>query len=670
MHGSYFGYTGKVLYIDLGSGSIEEEDLEEELLRTFIGGYGVNNKLIFDLVAPNVEPLSPRNSIVIGAGAFTGLPVPGASKVFVTTKFPINGAFATSAAGGNFSWMLKSNGYDHVVISGRAEHPVYLLIANGSAEIHDARYLWGKDAFTTIDALSKIHRPCSVIPIGPSGEKLVKISITSIDKLGTIGSGGMPAVMGSKNLKAIVVQPGAYCLKVARPSEFFKLANRLYRRMQDWNNRNGILKYGLAPTAIQGINELCIFKNWREVRDDDFEIKDRTKALEAYAGLRKPIACPTCPFADREILKVKSTTYGKPIVAYVAHLYAPRFTAPSAMAQIEQMIRYLDAANRLGLCINELRGVITLVAYLRQEGAISKKRTVNVGLDEDFESSLALLELIAHRKGIGDILAEGVLAVAMNFGKDLQHYPVHIKGRTPVYDPRLRTLGTEAFEQITNPRGAHAAAGGSPSFTPGRAADDFRRHCARMGVPPVAIDRIVGTTWLNPGRLSKYTEDWYSLFSCLGICNRAWVNRFYDLETIAQLYVAITGLETSPAQIMQSAERAWNLNKILNIRAGFGRREDRAPAAWFQALQGQNRRYVITDYFRGKVLTERDVENFLRDYYEERGWNRQTSVPSRKKLIKLGLEGYLSKGEGEMPSQKASEEELYNAREEAMASDQ
>jgi len=198
------------------------------------------------------------------------------------------------------------------------------------------------------------------------------------------------------------------------------------------------------------------------------------------------------------------------------------------------------------------------------------------------------------------------------------------------------------LEQVTTPRGAHVAAAGSPSYDPGRSLEDFVRHGERMGAAPEALKHLEGSGTFNPGRYSRYSEDWYALFNCLSLCNRAQVNRFYHINTIAVLYSALTGIDTTPPQLMLAAERAWTVGKLLNAREGFDRRHDRVPEAWFEPLLREGDEYRITDYDRTVNLTREDVERFLDDYYDERGYDKQSGLPTRRKLGELGLEDLAS----------------------------
>jgi aldehyde:ferredoxin oxidoreductase len=604
------GYAGSILYVDLTSGRTRKRPLDPELVMTLIGGYGINNKLAYELIPQKTNPLSPANSIIIGAGPFAGTLVPGAAKVLVTTRFPINGAFATAAAGGSFALMLKSAGYDHLVISGRAQRPVFLKVAEENVELCDASELWGKDSFDTVDHLRSRYEPCSVIPIGQAGEKLVKISVTSVDKAGTIGRGGLPAIMGSKNLKAIVVQQGTVETNIAHRLTFQRLVNNLHERIMRWPGRQSILDNGQEPPP-PGI-------------------------IELHQKTRKPLACPSCPLADKQVVMLTEGPYAG-LQTYMPHVTIKRFAAKNSAEAYEQSIKYLDTLNRYGLCEMNFSSLLSTAVYLYRKGVITKEDTGGIELKDDIETVLKLARITAYREGFGEVLAEGLIGAAQRIGRGAEEHIEHIKGHAIYLDPRLNSLGTMEFEQITTPRGSHIAAGGSPSFSPGRPLADFIRHGERMGIPEEALKRAVGAISFNPGRYSRYSEDWYSLFNCLSLCNRAHVNRFYHVKTIAALYSAVTGIDLTPAQLMKASERAWTIGKLLNAREGFNRKDDKAPEAWFKPLVQEGKEYCITNYERTSTLTREDVERFLDDYYDERGYDRQSGLPTRQKLEELGL---------------------------------
>lgn len=196
------------------------------------------------------------------------------------------------------------------------------------------------------------------------------------------------------------------------------------------------------------------------------------------------------------------------------------------------------------------------------------------------------------------------------------------------------------FTEITNPRGAHVAFGGSPAYTVGRSIEHFLKHGERMGIPIKAYDNIFDKSTFNVGRLSRYSEDWCSLFDCLGLCNRAFVNRFYHVQTISEIHSALTGNNLTPIELMKVAERVWNLWGVLNTKCGFARKDDRAPKIWFIPLDVDGKEISINDYFHTTTYTEEDIEKLLDDYYHERGWDKNSGIPTHDKLKELGLSNY------------------------------
>jgi aldehyde:ferredoxin oxidoreductase len=471
------------------------------------------------------------------------------------------------------------------------------------------------DVYETDDALRRRYEPCSIIPIGPAGENLVKSSVTFVDKAGTIGRGGLPAVMGSKNLKAIVVQQGKVPVSVADRRTFHRLVNNLHDRIMRWPNRQLIQDNGLMPAP-----------------PDMTEIHQQT---------RRPLACPSCPLADKVMVCLNEGDYAG-VRTYMPHLSVNRFNAGSSREAYQQSIKYSDTLNRFGVGGTNFSSMFASLVDLYQKGIITQEDTGGIELKNDIETALELIRMAAYRQGFGEVLAEGPAALERMVGERAVGSIHHIKGYATVRDPRLGGLGTMEFEQLTTPRGAHVAAAGSPSYDPGRPLSDFVRHGERMGVSSESLKRLEESSTFNPGRYSKYSEDWYALFNCLSLCNRAQVNRFYHIDNIAAFYKAVTGIDASPQELMQAAERAWTIGKLLNVREGFDRRHDHIPEAWFQPLVRGGEEYRLTDYDRTTDLTRKDLEQFLDDYYDERGYDRESGLPTRAKLRELGLE-YMAK---------------------------
>ena len=282
---------------------------------------------------------------------------------------------------------------------------------------------------------------------------------------------------------------------------------------------------------------------------------------------------------------------------------------------------------------------VSLVAVLYREGLVNLKDTEGIEPGEkDYFTHFKLAEMTAYRRGFGSILADGLVKAASKLGKRAEELAFHIKGHGIVFDPRLKSLGTMEFAEITSPRGAHVATGGSPAYSLGRPLEDFKKHAERMGMPGEAFPRVFAGDSFNVGRLTRYSEDWCSLFDILGLCNRAFVNRFYHVNTISNLYTALTGIDSTPTALMHTAEKAWNLWRYLNSKTGFSRKDDWPPPSWFHPLETGDRAFPLKDYYQTGNYTEKDLAELLDDYYDERGWDKTTGHPSPQKLAELGLD--------------------------------
>jgi aldehyde:ferredoxin oxidoreductase len=645
-----YGYAGKILYVNLTNSEIWETPLDPELAVRFIGGWGINHKLYYDLVPSRVEPLAPENALIVGTGILNGTMVPGASRTYIAYKHPLSGTVGSAPGTGIFSNMLKSAGYDHVVITGKAMEPVYLVISQGSVELCDARGLWGiKDTFDTVYALRSAYEPCSIIAIGPAGEHLVNISVTNIDSgQGGIGEGGMCAVMGSKNLKAIVAVQGATPVRVAHPRRLQKAVDEVLERIRTYPRLNG-LRDGGGWYMMRG----GAFGSEIIPQNQD-EIKAEAEAFEAHKRSRSIIACACCPVAGRERIYLAEGKYAG-MLSY-SSLMTYGLTPNMIMTDTEelvpnmlktflnydQLVKYEDVLNRYGVDMFLFGGIIQLLLARYEDGTITRQDIDGFELERHFDTLMELARMAAYREGLGDIIADGIVSVCNRIGLDPEKDAIHIKGWNRANDPRISGLDTNIISELTRPRGGISCAGGThpASYLTGQPVDRWLRYAREQGLTKEAEERIFTATSFNPARLVKWMHSYFSVLQSLGFCGRLYIERFHDLGIMAEYYSAITGTEISPVELLNIGERNWNLNKLLNIREGFNRNDDRPPEAWFKPLKikGTKTELFLMDYYRTVQLNRQDVEKLLDDYYDECGWDKGTSAPTSKKLKKLGLE--------------------------------
>ena len=615
-----FGYAGKTLFVDLSSGKINERPLERTDAESYIGGLGFNNKLAYDLMTPGTDAFTPDNPIILGAGPLIGTMVPGASRIVGVSKFPLSGAVSAGSGSMTFGFNLKRAGYDNLVVTGKADAPVYVLIEDASVRILDASDVWGTDNYEAVDTLWKRHGRSSSISIGQAGENLVRFAIGIVDKMATIGRAGLGAVMGSKNLKAILVR-GSGGVRVADPDGFMKEINSLFVRARKFKYHEASVAYGILNAG------------------GSFMLGEEGPfGLNAYNKIKKArIACPSCFIADKDSLVTPEGEFA----GEKTYTHSFGMIAQTAMkGQIPdcgKATHIVNLQNRYGLGMQEFEGLFDLVVEAAEAGAISEEQFGKI--DRDYETMRDLIEIITFRRGIGDTLAEGWVATAKEFGLDPALYTSHIKGLSTAFDPRENGLGTMEFEEMVNPRGGHHQSGGSPSYNQGAPAEMFERHADRMGAPPDAVKRIMDTPLgVNVARFTRYSEDWFSMFDSLGICIRSQNNRFYSADICARLFSTATGIEMDKTELMRASERVWNLYRVLNWREGFTRKDDAPPDKWFEPMKAAGGEFEMKDYFQTKTLTREDIERLLDDYYEERGWDQKTGCPTRATLEALGLQ--------------------------------
>jgi aldehyde:ferredoxin oxidoreductase len=622
------GYAGRILFVDLETEKWRVEELSQDVEEKFIGGFGVNAYLAWKLSDPQKDALSPESPLILSTGPFTGTIIPGSSRLTTIIKFPQNGAYGAAVAGCRFPMMLKTCGYDHLIVSGKSPRPKVLLITDDGVRMEDAEDLWGMDVFETTDLLLNRHEPCSILPIGPAGENLVGISITLVDKTGTLGSGGLPALMGSKNLKAIVVKQGKRPVEIARKEEFIKLVDKLNQRIMKWPGKEAILSGGIRPTYDQ-FREDPFIRTPLKYAKDDLNDEEKQRVFQLYQSSRRLLACPSCPIGDKERLEIGG------IRTYTCQLKEEirgGVSEPDRDFYLKVQIQH--TGDRLGICLHTFSGLLSLLSALIEKGILSKG---DIGLDlkGDGTNQVKLLEMIARREGIGEILADGIPGIVREFGEAAKALAPQLKGRYALWDPRMRSMGTMEFSELTNTRGAHLQSGGSPAYTPGRTLQDFVRHADRMGVPADGVKKVEEEGF-NPGRYTKYSEDWFSLFTSLGLCNRAFLNRFYSIGLIKDLFSALTGFDLDARDLIRTAERGWNIMRALNLRAGFKKKDDEPPDIWFVPMEGEAAPWEISDYF-GEKITREQVDKYLLDYYDERGWGAD-GKPTMEKLMDLGLD--------------------------------
>jgi aldehyde:ferredoxin oxidoreductase len=614
------GFAGTVLVVDLARGTIMKEPLDPALARDFIGGLGLTVKLAYEDLVPGTDALAPENPIVLGAGPLVGTDLPASSRLFSITKLPTSGTIGWSGAGGvTFACMMKNAGYDHIVIKGRADRPVYLEIIDDEVVLRDASSLWGLGISATCDALWKDYgRPTGVVAIGQGGERGVKFSMAYVDRIATLGRGGFGAVMGSKNLKAIVAR-GTRGVSVADRKGYKTLKKSIFERMRTYPHLKECHEMGL-------INSMPFVEK------------------ETYLHIKKRrVACVSCPIGCKDVVEIKDGDLkGKVVCSSSAiNLFTPIIYGMKDYRESIQLISDLD---EYGLDMFEFMGLMVFAKTLAENGLIPRDSAEPRIEIESLASMEAWARKIAGREGLGDVLADGFPGVIDAFGAKAEELaPALVKGMHPYAGPGAalpwHLFGSMELGQVLDPRGPHVGSSGSPTYFARRPLEVFPGHLDRMGVPEDEIEGLLPKgdkgeiEGLRVGGLLRHSHRWFAILGSLGVCARAQINRFYSASFCAEAYQAVTGIETPLSALRERADRAWTLLRMANLREGFQReREEALPRKWFGDRGFQ-------DYVSEEPLTVADSEQMIDDYYQAWDWDPNTGVPTSDALARLGLEG-------------------------------
>ncbi len=604
------GYQNRILRVNLTDRTFKEEPLSDDLIHDYIGGRGFGVKLLYDDLSPDIDPLGEENEIIFVAGPLAGTSAQSFSRWKIFFKSPLTGGYFMSSGGGHFASELKFSGFDVVIVKGKSERPVFLWINEGKYELRDASYLWGMDCDDTHNLIrEELNNPrVRLACIGPAGENGVKFAGVFSDRRAA-GRGGGGAVMGSKNLKAVAVR-GNKKIDLADPEAFSAAVKEQVDRYRAAPHFKSFSRTGTQTPEFTNVLGIFPTRNFRGGVLPGIETMDGSVFNEIRA---RNTACHNCMIHCGSISKIESGRYKGSWSEGPEYETIWAFSGPILSSDIGLTVAADKLCDDMGLDSISTGNAIGFAYELYEKGVISKEDTG--GLDLTYGNDkpvLNLIKQIALRKGIGDILAEGTREAARRIGKGSEQYAIHVKGlELPAYDPR----GAKAhgLNYVTLNIGADHCAGyagqeifGAPFK--GKAVDRF------------AIE--------GKGEITKWNQDDRAIWNCGVMCNFA--TGYIDLELYGRLLSAATGRKEfeDPDYLWLVGERIFNLERMFNIREGFGRKDDTIP----ERLQKEP---MEDGPSAGKVF---EIEPLLRQYYTVRGWDPETGIPSHAKLKELGLD--------------------------------
>jgi aldehyde:ferredoxin oxidoreductase len=604
-------YTGKIIRVDLSDRRFFEEGWDTSLARRIIGSIGLAAKIMLEEVGPEVKPFDAENRLILVPGVLSGTKLPGANKSAIISKSPLTNAWGDSLFSAVCGINLKRAGYDALVIQGKADTPSYIYIFDGGCEIRDAVKIWGKDTFETFKNIKQeLGEKVSIAAIGPAGEGLVRLACIFSDDGRAAGRGGLGAVMGSKNLKAIAVE-GAKNIEIVNEERFNEVKKEMLRRISEKKP----LPLGTAG-SLKPFNEMgnLPVKNWTR---GFFEGADKIcgEAIQERLSPKKK-TCFACPVACGRVVELKEGAY-PPLTTY-----GPEYETLAALGSLcmnddlNSIVKANDICNKLGIDTISTGAVIAFAMECYEKGIIGKEDTGGMEIKWGHAPTIVkLCELIGMKKGFGVLLGEGVKVASEKIGKGAEEFAMHVKGlEIPMHNPyRFKEMG---LNYATSNRGACHNRGSPAYVSRGVLLPQFGY-----------IEKTDGFIEKGKGRLTKIHQDICMMVDALGLCKFVVFFGGVEISMLADAYSAATGLDMTLEDLVKAGERIWMIERIFNVRMGLRRKDDMLP-----------KRFIRESLPDGPAAGQTvNLDPMLEEYYKERGLD-SNGIPREDTLRSLGLE--------------------------------
>lgn len=624
-------YNGKILHVDLGKLETWIEEPPGSFYRMYGGGSGMGTYYVLRDTPPGIDAFAPENVLALFPGIATGLAISGQSRITANAKSPLTGGIGDAQAGGFFPAEFKMAGFDGIVITGKAPHPVYLWLHDGQAEIHDASQLWGKLAHEAEDLIREElgDKKVEVLQIGPAGEKLSRIACLMNMCNRANGRTGMGAVMGSKNLRAVAVR-GKKRMEAALPAELSALRRQGIGNMKTNPAAQGLQRDGTnGGLASQHFTGTLPTRNWSESQFEDYE--KITGETMTNTILTENDTCFGCIIRCKRVVKTEFD--GVPVEErYGGPEYETAATLGSycGVSDLDAVALANQLCNAYGLDTIGCGATISFAMDCFENGLITTEDTG--GIELRFGNAAAMVrmvELIGKREGFGDVLAEGSERAAQRIGKNAADYLTTVKAaESPAHMPQAKkTLG---LIYAVNPYGAdHESHEHDPNYETGAAERDLE-NLAKLGL----------TTPQEPGsmnaekiRYAFITQKFYSALDAYSLCNFVWGPswQLYGPDEVLALLRAATGWDLTMDELLLVGERRLNMMRAFNAREGFTRSDDVYPQKYVTPLRG-------TGPTAGVYMDPEDLEEHKDIYFRMAGWDVESGNPGPEKLAQLQLE--------------------------------
>jgi len=603
-----YGFAGKFLRVDLSTGSLKDEVFDEATLRHFLGGTGMGAKILYDEVPPRSGWSDPENRVIVASGPLGGTSINGSGSISLVTKGALTGGATSVQANGLLGAYMKFSGFDGIIIQGSSPDWRYLVIRDGSAELRNAGKFKGLDTYETCDALRKEHsargRSASVLSIGPAGENLVKWAGVFMDHGHSASHNGPGAVLGSKQLKAIISFRGPGRIEVADPERLRGVANRLYEDVEWFKGTVG----GVESSYASGNGTLPI-KNYSTniwgISDERLKTFSTDYIREHYQVERMP--CWGCRLLHSTMMLVKEGPY-KGLVEEPEYEQMAAWGPVIGQDNVEAAMMLSALTDRLGLENNEAGWLVAWVMDCYEKCLIPGEYLKGSKFSwSDVKAAEEILGMVAHRRGFGDILAGGVKRASEEIGGKAAEAAIYtLKGNSPRGHDH-RTRWAEMFDTCVSNTGT------------------IETHMSAMG-PDLQGPR-------NPMEISTAVAETKGMMEFEDSLVTCRFNTRMNMKLLAEAVSAATGWDFTPEEAMRVGRRAVNLMKAFNLRAGIGREFDYPSKRYGSTpIDGPTAGVSIIPHW----------DEMLRNYYLRMGWDIETGKPLPKTLEELNL-GYVIK---------------------------
>jgi aldehyde:ferredoxin oxidoreductase len=615
------GYVGTLLRVNLSEQRISKEPLAKELLNLYVGGRGLNSRLLYDELAPDIDPLGPQNKIIVGTGPCNGTIVPGSQRFTITSKSPISGFLGDSNSGASFGAEIKYAGYDIIVVEGVSEHPVSLWICDDRVELKPAGHLWGKTTRETERELTRDFGDpdACVISIGPAGENQVRFANLVNDLGRAQGRTGQGAVFGSKRLKAMIVR-GSGGVRAARPRQLHEAVRETHKA---WDKnmpfKASRVKYGPPGGWVR-------YENFGMLPTHNYQSgkfqRSMLANIEHYFVKQK--ACFSCPVGCDHLFVVPEGAFRGAYGCGGELSNLGDLGAKIGCDRLDLMFKASELCDGLGVDYFDMSGIIAYAMEIFQKGILTETDTGGLKLEwGDADAILALIEMTAKRQGIGDVFANGMKKTAEIIGRGTGKYMMHAKGQAfAMRDPRA-SKGWGLGYAVSSRGPCHVRAHLPETLPPGDW-DTAVQHILQKYKDPTNPLLEEGK-----GELVGWHENLQAFKNSLEICHFAIYPWMFSVpQMLARFYNAVTGNSIDAEKLLHIGERIISTERAFNVREGLTREDDTLPRRMLEEPMPDGPA-------KGQVV---NLEMMLNDYYRFRGWDQTTGFPTRHKLVELGLE--------------------------------